>query len=184
MKGLTLAALAFLLLVIGSALALRAYRGNKEFKVFLGAFAAAVVGYAVAFLLTPPDLGVLPSRWLEPAAAVDFWNGLLVLAVVFHGFWCFAYFACLSPSMGVMVELRGRGARGISAAEALAMQGREKPVNLIFQRRLPKLIAGGYISKDGGAYRLLPAGERVAALGAFLKRLINADAPLAGSRPC
>ena len=184
MKGLILAAAAFLLLVIGSALALRAYRGNKEFKVFLAAFAAAALGYAVAFPLTPPDLGVLPAGWREPAAGVDFVNGLLLLALVFHGFWCFAYFACLSPSMGVMVELRGRGDRGISAAEALAMQGREEPVNLIFQRRLPKLIAGGYVRNDGGTYRLLPPGERVAALGAFLKRLINADAPLAGSRPC
>jgi hypothetical protein len=184
MKGLTLAALAFLLLVLGSALALRLYRGNREFKVFLAVFATAALGYAVAFPLTPPDLGVLPAAWLELAAGVDFANGLLVLALVFHGFWCFAYFACLSPSMGVMVELRARGDRGISAAEALAMQGREEPVNFIFQRRLPKLIAGGYVSQDGGTYRLLPPGVRVAALGTFLKRLINADAPLVGSRSC
>jgi hypothetical protein len=184
MKGVTLAAAAFLLLVLGSALALRVYRGNKEFKVFLAAFAGAVLGYVAAFPLTPSDLGFLPAGWLEPSAPVDFANGLLILALVFHGFWCFAYFACLSPSMGVMVELRARGARGISAAEALAMQGREEPVNLIFQRRLPKLVAGGYISHDGGTYRLLPPGERVAALGAFLKRLINADTPLVGGRPC
>jgi hypothetical protein len=37
MKGLALASLAFLLLVVGSAITLRFYRGNKEFKVFLGA---------------------------------------------------------------------------------------------------------------------------------------------------
>jgi hypothetical protein len=184
MKGLVLASLAFLLLVAGSAVALRVYRGNKEFKVFLGVFAAAVAGYAIAFPLTPHDLGFLPVAWLEPATAVDFWNGLLVLALVFHGFWCFAYFACLSPSMGVMVELRARGERGISVEEALAMQGREEPVNLIFQRRLPKLVQGGYVREEGGAYWLLPRGGRIAALGAFLKRLINSEAPVAGSRTC
>ncbi|HKZ06991.1 MAG TPA: hypothetical protein VJU81_16125 [Methylomirabilota bacterium] len=184
MKGLTLAAAAFLLIVVGSALALRVYRGHKEFKVFLAAFAAATLGYVAAYPLTPADLGFLPAGWLEPFTPVDFANGLVALALVFHGFWCFAYFACLSPSMGVMVALRARGARGISAAEALAMQGREEPVNLIFQRRLPKLVEGGYVSEEGGTYRLLPPGERVAALGVFLKRLINADAPLVGSRPC
>ena len=184
MKGLVLAALAVALLVAGSAVALRLYRGNKEFKVFLGAFAAAVAGYATAFAVTPPDLGVLPAAWLEAAAWVDFANGLLVLALVFHGFWCFAYFACLSPSMGVMVELRARADRGISEAEALALQGREEPVNLIFQRRLPKLVQGGYVVEEGGTYRLLPRGARVAALGAFLKWLINSDAPLVGSRSC
>ena len=184
MKGLVLAALAFLLILVGSAITLRVYRGNKEFKVFLGAFAAAVLGYAIAFPLTPPDLGVLPAGWLEPASGVDFVNGLLLLALVFHGFWCFAYFACLSPSMGVMVELRARAERGISAAEALAMHGREQPVNLIFQRRLPKLVQGGYVREEGDTYRLLPRGGRIAALGAFLKRLINSEAPVAGSRTC
>lgn len=184
MKGLVLAALAFLLLVVGSAIILRFYRGNKEFKVFLGAFVAAVLGYAVAFPLTPPDLGILPTGWLEPASVLDFWNGLLILALIFHGFWCFAYFACLSPSMGVMVELRARGERGISAEEALAMHGREQPVNLIFQRRLPKLVQGGYVREEDGAYRLLPRGGRIAALGGFLKRLINSEAPVAGSRTC
>ena len=68
--------------------------------------------YAAAFRCTPPDLGFLPASWRETAAAVDFSNGLLILALVFHGFWCFAYFACLSPSMGVMVELRAPRSRG------------------------------------------------------------------------
>jgi hypothetical protein len=184
MKGLTLAAAAFLLLVIGSALALRVYRGNKEFKVFLGAFASAVLGYAAAFPLTPPDLGFLPAGWLEPAASVDFANGLLVLALVFHGFWCVAYFTGVSPSMGVMIELRERGERGISAEEALAMHSNQQSMNLIFQRRLPKLVQGGYVRDEGGVYRLLPRGGRIAALGAFLKRLINSDVPVAGSRTC
>src|SRR4029453_4855284 len=184
MKGLALASLAFLLLVVGSAITLRFYRGNKEFKVFLGAFGAAFLGYAAAFPLTPPDLGVLPVGWLEAVPAVDFWNGLLMLALVFHGFWCFAYFACLSPSMGVMVELRARGERGISAEEALAMQGRGEPVNLIFQRRLPKLVQGGYVREEGGAYRLLPRGGRIPPPRPFLKRLINSEAPVAGSRTC
>ena len=45
MKGLVLSAAALVLLVIASAGVLRFYRGNKEFRVFLGAFAAAVVLY-------------------------------------------------------------------------------------------------------------------------------------------
>ena len=152
--------------------------------MFLGAFVAAVAGYAVAFPLTPPDLGFLPPGGSSRRRRWTSGTGSCVLALVFHGFWCFAYFACLSPSMGVMVELRARGARGISAEEALTMHGREQPVNLIFQRRLPKLVQGGYVREEGGAYRLLPRGGRIAALGAFLKRLINSEAPPAGSRTC
>jgi hypothetical protein len=175
MRGLGLSAAALVLLVIGSAVALRFYRGNKEFRVFLGAFAAAAALYTGAFWLLPPDLGFLSAGWREPAAAVDFGNGLLILALVFHGYWCFSYFACLSPSMSVMVAVRLRGREGMSRAEALAIQGSDQPVNLIFQRRLPKLLQGGYVREEAGAYRILAPGERVAALGSFLKRLINAQ---------
>jgi len=175
MKGLVLSAAALVLLVIGSAVALRFYRGNKEFRIFLGAFVGAVALYAGTFWILPADLGFLPAGWRERAALVDFGNGLLLLVLLFHGYWCFSYFACLSPSMSVMVALRLRGRDGMTRAEALAIQGSDQPVNLIFQRRLPKLLQGGYVREEAGGYRILAPGERVAALGSFLKRLINAQ---------
>jgi hypothetical protein len=175
MKGLVLSAAALMLLVLGSAAALRFYRGNKEFRVFLGAFAAAVALYTGSFWLLPSDLGFLPTSWRETAAWVDFGNGVVLLILMFHGYWCFSYFACLSPSMSVMVSLRLRGREGMTRAEALAIQGSDQPVNLIFQRRLPKLLQGGYVREEAGSYRILAPGERVAALGSLLKRLINAQ---------
>jgi hypothetical protein len=175
MKGLVLSGAAMALLVIGSAVALRFYRGNKEFRLFIGAFVAAEALYVAAFWLLPPDLGFLPAAWQETVPLVDFGNGFLLLVLMFHGYWCFSYFACLSPSMSVMVALRLRGRDGMTRAEALAIQGSDEPVNLIFQRRLPKLLQGGYVREEAGAYRILAPGERVAALGSFLKRLINAQ---------
>jgi hypothetical protein len=175
MKGLTLASVAFALLVLGSAAALRLYTGNREFKVFLGVFAVSVILYSGGFWLLPADLGFIPPAWQETSPLVDFGNGLLILGLVFHGYWCFAYFSCLSPSMSVMVALRLRGPEGMTGAEALAIHGSGEPVNLIFQRRLPKLLQGGYVEEEAGTYRLLARGGRVAALGSFLKRLINAQ---------
>lgn len=175
MKGLILAAAALALLVVGSVAALRVYAGNKEFRIFLGAFAVAVASYTGAFWLLPADLGFIPAGGREAAPLVDFGNGLLLLVLLFHGYWCFAYFACLSPSMSVMVALQVRGREGMTAAEALAIHGSGEPVNLIFQRRIPKLVQGGYVREDAGGYRLLSRGGRVAALGSFLKRLINAQ---------
>ena len=175
MRGILLAAAALALLMVGSAAALRLYPGNKEFKVFLGAFAAAVAFYAAAFRFLPTDLGFLPAGWCETAPVVDFANGLALMTLIFHGYWTFAYFACLSPSMTVIVSLVGRdAAKGLTADEALALHGGEEPLDLIFRRRLPKLLRGGYVQEAAGSYRLLPRGERVAALGCVLKRLINA----------
>jgi hypothetical protein len=175
MKGIVLAAMALVALVIGSAAALRLYGGNKEFKVLLGAFVGAVALYAGAFRLSPADLGFIPSAWCETAPAVDFGNGLLFMMLIFHGYWCFAYFSCLSPSMSVMVALRRRRGEGLTRSDALAIHGGDEPVNLIFLRRLPKLLEGGYVREEAGAYRLLARGGRVAAFGSFLKRLINAN---------
>lgn len=175
MKGIVLAAAALAALVVGSALALRLYGGNKEFRVLLGAFAGALVAYAAAFRILPGDLGFIPSTWCETAPAVDFGNGLLLMVLIFHGYWCFAYFSCLSPSMSVMVALRRRRGEGLTRSDALAIHGGDEPVNLIFLRRLPKLLEGGYVGEEAGAYRLLARGGRVAAFGSFLKRLINAD---------
>ena len=39
-------------------------------------------------------------------------------------------------------------------------------------------LQGGYVGEDGGAYRLLARGGRVASFGSLLKRLINT--PVAG----
>jgi hypothetical protein len=174
-KGLVLAGLSFALLVLGSVVALHFYRGGKEFKVFLGVFAGAAGIYAGAFRVLPPDLGFLPMSWQEASPAVDFWNGILILGLVFHGYWTFCYFACVSPSMSLLVALRQRGAQDMSREEALAIHGSEQPVNMIFQRRLPKLLQGGYVQEEAGAYRLLRRGRRVAAFGSFLKKLINAQ---------
>jgi hypothetical protein len=63
----------------------------------------------------------------------------------------------------------------MTESEALAIHGSDEPVNLIFRRRLPKLLKGGYVTEEDGAYRLLAPGRRVASLGSFLKRLINAQ---------
>lgn len=175
MKGLVLAAVVFGLMVVGTIVGLRVYRGDKEFKVFLGAFAAAAALYAVGFRLLPTDLGCLPAAWVETSAPVDFVNGLGILVLVFHGFWSFSYFACVSPSMSALIALRLRGRAGMSRDEALAVQGTAEPVNLIFQRRLPKLQRGGYVREDADGYRLLDRGRRVAVFGSFLKRIINSQ---------
>jgi len=175
MKGLVLAAVALGLMVVGTIVGLRVYRGDKEFKVFLGAFTAAATLYAVGFRLLPADLGCLPAAWGETSAPVDFFNGLVVLGLVFHGFWSFSYFACVSPSMSALIALRLRGRTGMSRDEAMAVQGTAEPVNLIFQRRLPKLQRGGYVREDADGYRLLDRGRRVAAFGSFLKRIINSQ---------
>jgi hypothetical protein len=162
-------------LVLGTIVGLRFYRGSKEFKVFFGAFMGAIAFYALGFQILPPDLGFIPAACTETSPAIDFANGLLILSLVFHGFWSFGYFVCVSPSMSVLIALRRRGRVGFNRDEAMALQGGPEQDNLLFRRRLPKLVQGGYVDQKGSGYQLLERGARVAAIGLLLKRVINSQ---------
>ena len=176
MKGLILATASIVFLVGSTVAALRAYRGDREYTVFLGSFAASLGLYGLLFAALPPTLGFLPNAAQEPAAVVDFSNGLIVLATVFHGFWVFAYAVCLGPSMSLLVEISHRGSRGATTDEALAVFGKDEPMNLILRRRLPKLVNGGYLEQDDQVYRLLPRGTRIARVYLFCKKVLGAGA--------
>ena len=175
MRGLILASGAVGVLVCGTIVGLRFYHGSKEFKVFFGAFVGAVTLYALGFQILPSDLGFIPIACTETSPAIDFANGLLILSLVFHGFWTFGYFVCVSPSMSALIALRRRGGLGLNRDEAMTLQSGPEQDNLLLRRRLPKLVQGGYVDQKEGGYQLLERGARVAAIGLMLKRVINSQ---------
>lgn len=173
MKGIILAGGSVACLIGFSAIGLRLYRGDKEYKVFLGSLGAALAIYALVFAALPPDLGVLPTTLREPAARVDFLNGLIVIVAMFHGFWVFAYVACLGPTMSILVELSRRGDRGMTMDEALRLFGSDEPVNVVLRRRLPKLVNGRYLAEQDGVYTLLPRGVAAGKICLYARRAIG-----------
>ena len=158
MKGLILAGVATGWLVGVCAAGLRIYRGDKEYKVFLGALGTALILYSSMFAILPEDLAFLSRRLVEPASAVDFWNGLIVLLLAFHGFWAFAYIMCLGPTINILIEMGRRRDRGMTKDEVLRTFCNDGLVNTILRRRLPKLVKGGYLKEEAGVYTLLPRG--------------------------
>ena len=66
MKGLLLAGGCLVLIMAVSAVGLKLYRGNKEFKVLLSAFIVGCGAYGLLFLMVPANVGVLPPGWVEP----------------------------------------------------------------------------------------------------------------------
>lgn len=173
MKGLILSGFVFFLLLCASSLALRFYRGSKEFRVLLVVLGFSIGLYGLCYLWLPHDLGFLHDGALEPNRSVDFWNGVLVLLMLFHGFWVFLYVSGVGPSMGMMLEVRARRSVGMAEEEALKKYGHDRPRSAILERRLKKLVEGRYVAEQDGEYRLLPRGARVASLAIFLRRVLN-----------
>ena len=158
MKGLILAGVATCWLMGICAAGLRIYRGDREYKVFLGALGTALILYSSMFAILPEDLAFLPGRVVEPASAVDFWNGLIVLLLAFHGFWALAYITCLGPTITILIEMERHHDCGMTKDDVMGIFGGDSAVNTILRRRLPKLVNGGYLMEQAGVYRMLPRG--------------------------
>ncbi|MFQ5912845.1 MAG: hypothetical protein ACE5JS_06660, partial [Nitrospinota bacterium] len=153
MKGLLLAAGAFLLLVALSVVLLRFYRGKKHYKVFLSAFALAVGFYIVLYRALPENLGFVPPGWLEPHRTLDFLNGLLILTLGFVGFWDSVYTTVLTGFSANLMVLLAEGGE-LSREEILGLYGAGKKLDRVLAWRLPKLIEGNYLEAEGAGYRL------------------------------
>lgn len=172
MKGLVVALLAFGLLVVLAVVLLRHYRGTRYFMVLLRAWGASQTVYAVLYWLAPADLGVLPGGWLEPSAALDFLNGVLILVLLFHSFWDALYTTVLTGFSGnLMVLLDRRG--GLTTDDILVEYGARDRLDRVLAWRLPKLLNGGYLAADGDGYRLRPKGLFIGTVARYLKRALT-----------
>jgi len=176
MKGILLAGISFIFFLGLSVLILRFYKGNKEFKVFFANFLLSSILYSTLSFSFSPDLGFLSLEWIEKASKVDFLYGLAILAMVFHGFWTFAYASNLGPSGDLMTELYERGEEGASETELLAIfLQEENDLDIILARRIPKLLKEGYIKEEGNGYRVLPRGLFYGRITHVLKRALNSE---------
>jgi hypothetical protein len=174
MKGLVLALLWFVIFLAATVILLRVGPGRKPFRMFLAAFAATLPLYALSHFCTPPDLYVLPDRMREGCAAVDFAYGLGVYALLVHNFWDFVYAGPMGFSAGLMVDLECAGETGRTTDDLIAYFNAGEGTDRIFGRRIPNLIAGGYLLEEGGALTLTNKGRLIAAMTRILKKLICA----------
>ena len=171
MRGLILCALCFLLLVIVSAVGLKMRRWKREYRWLLLVFAGSASLYTLLHFLMPPDLGFLGHSLLEPSTPVDFWNGLLIMAMLFHGYWVYVYASGFGPSSNILVAIHERGPQTYD--EIADLHRGSGPLDALLARRLPKLQESGYIRKEGEGYVMQPPARKYALLVLLLNRLFN-----------
>ena len=173
MKSLLLAGSSFALLVLLTITLLRAYRGKKYLHVFLASFVLSAFVYALAYFFTPMDLGLLPVSMIEENPSVGFANGLFVLILLFHCFADVSYTTVLTGfSTNLIVHIARRGR--ITAQDLERIYGLATGQDPVTEWRIHHLVNGRYVAREeGGKYRLLPKGRRVALIAVFLQRLFN-----------
>jgi hypothetical protein len=172
-KGLILAGICLGALIAAAAVGLRVYRGDREYRILLGSLAGSVLLYAGLFAVLPPNLGILPRGGVEPDPAVDFWNGVLILVLVFHGIWAFTYMVWTGPTVRVLLAASRAGRAGLTMDEVLRQFETSDRANQLLRRRLPKLTRGGYLREERGRYVLLPRGRAAGRIVTRVKQAIG-----------
>lgn len=169
MTGLLLAFLSFFLLILLAVLFLRRYRGRKYFFPLLGAFLLSACFYSAAFFSFPEEPDIAPR--------LNFLNGLLILALLFHGFWDTLYTSFITGfSSGLLVRLLNRGAAGMSEEELLEIYGGKTEASHLLTHRLDNLTVGGYLRREGDSFKLLPKGRFFALLTRAVQKTLNMGA--------
>lgn len=175
MRGILLGLFVFVLIVAGAAAGLRFYRGRREYRFLLFLFGCGVFLYALLFAVLPGDLGFLRRPWREPASWVDFTSGLLVLSMLFHGFWGYCYASGIGPSASTMIEMGRRGGE-MKYGELRSFYAPDGSMDNVLARRLPKLLESGHVVRDGEGFRSQPSARKYARIVLTLKRLFNTGA--------
>lgn len=173
MHGLVLAGICFAIYVLTCSFALKLYAKNREYRILIALLAVAVISYVILSISLPEDLGVLPPNWIELCPEVDFINGLVALVAPAPILWTYLYASGLGPSSNMMVEISRAGEKGLSSEDLYNLYRRPGNSDIIFQRRIPKLLESGYLQKLDNGYQMLPRAMKYARIASTLKRLFN-----------
>ena len=174
MKGIALALAAFGLFALLAIILLRARPWKKHYRALLLAFPFGAIAYACGYTLTPPGLGCLGARWLEPSRGVDVAMGLAVYLMLFHCFWDFIYAVAVTGfSVGLIVKIERSMPSGATTDELAGSYVLAGGRDCVFSRRIPNLLRSGYMREEGKALRLTPKGRTVACVVHALQRLLN-----------
>lgn len=175
MKGLVLAlacsagtALGVTVLFAGRPVARRA-------AAMSGVFLLSVPVYLAAYAWTPPDIGLLPARLVEPRGWLDGAFGLVVHAALFAGGWLQLYnLAERGFSLRILIDIL-EARRALTGEQVSAGYGGGRGAAWMREKRIEGLVQAGLARWDGGRLHATGKGRRTARLFGRLRALLRID---------
>lgn len=166
MNGLLLSLAAFGVLVALSVVAIRFSSVKKYFKPLIGSFLVSTLLYSVMYWFVWPRV-----------SAVEYWNGMLILFLLFHSYWDTIYTSFLTGfSSGMLIRILRYGDRGVTIEDLILKYGCTQKASPVVTARLDNLLSGRYIQKGERGYFLLPKGKFFAVLTKTIQKSLNMGA--------
>jgi hypothetical protein len=174
-KGLLLALACSAATALGVTLVFAVGHVTRRAAAMCVVFLLSVPIYLAAYVATPADLGLLPSRLVEARAWLDCAFGLAVHTALFAGGWLQLYnLAERGFSLRILIDVVE--ARGSLNGEQLAARyGGGRGAAWMREKRIEGLVETGLARRDGGRLRVTPKGRRAARLFGGLRALLGID---------
>jgi hypothetical protein len=158
MRGVIAALVCFLFFMVSHAFVFHRWEIHRRARILVAISVGNTPLYLLAYWLLPEDSAYLPPVWSAPSDSVTFLNGLLIYFFIFLGYCQFFYMAESSVGVRTLIELERAPAQGLDISDLTKLYS----YDWMLDRRLVRLVTGGFLSLESGVYRNTLKGRLIA----------------------
>ena len=139
-------------------------------------FAATLPVLALAHLLTPANLWVLPPMLVNPNAWVDVGFTVFLYGAAFFGGSLQLYnLAERGFSLTLMMDVARSGDQGMSLEDVRRCYSQGHGISWMFQKRIDDMQAGNLVTIEGGDVVVQERGARIARIAGWVRDFMHLD---------
>jgi len=172
LKGLVLCGLLITTWLIVQAAVFHLVAPRKAFASMLASFAPTLPLYLLLYLVTPADLGFLPSAFVGADWRLGLVNGLVLQVLLFLTAGLFYSHADRSITVRLLIELARAPQQRLTLAQMQAVCG----VEVLMADRLEIMLANRFLIARGDRFVLTPKGWIGGSIGLAARKILRMKA--------
>lgn len=169
LKGIVLGLITFCVFFAAHVAVFRFRAPARRFDAMVRVHWLLVPVLCVAYVLTPPDLGILPPEWTGAGWVLDLVNGVIVYDFLFVGYSMLYFLVDRGFSARILIEIERAPSAALTQEQVEAVYAPEQIVG----RRLGDLLDMKSVTKIGERFRIAPPGLQQARFFSFVKAFFN-----------
>lgn len=172
LKGLVLCGLLITTWLIVQAAVFHLVAPRKAFASMLASFAPTLPLYLLLHVMTPADLGFLPSAFVGADWRLGLVNGLVLQVLLFLTAGLFYSHADRSITIRLLIELARAPQQRLTLAQMQAVCG----VEVLMADRLEIMLANRFLIARGDRFVLTPKGWIGGSIGLAARKILRMKA--------
>lgn len=172
LKGLVLCGLLITTWLIVQAAVFHLVAPRKAFASMLASFVPTLPLYLLLYVMTPADLGFLPSAFVGADWRLGLVNGLVLQVLLFLTAGLFYSHADRSITVRLLIELARAPEQRLTLAQMQAVCG----VEVLMTDRLEIMLANRFLIPQGDRFVLTPKGWIGGSIGLAARKILRMKA--------